>query len=90
MVGFLCILIAITCFALFVSGSAKYVDYPKGAVASLEGLMGLAALGLVPWIVPPKFSSKGLRIVGTITSAVALALSGVVVRGASERSLRTS
>ena len=36
MVGFLCILIAITCFALFVYGSAKYVDYPKGAVASLE------------------------------------------------------
>jgi len=74
MVGFLRILIAIICFALFFYGSANYVHYPQGAAATLRGLMGLVALGLVPWIAPPEFSSEALRIVGTLTSVVALAL----------------
>lgn len=74
MVGFLRILIVIGCFALFVYGSAEYVAYPRGAAATLKGLMGLVALGLIPWIAPPNFASKALRIAGTITSAVALTL----------------
>jgi hypothetical protein len=31
-------------------------------------------LGMVPWIAPPNFASRVLRIVGTIISGVALAL----------------
>jgi hypothetical protein len=68
------ILVATVCFSLFVYGFAEYVHYPKGATAALEGLMGFVALGLVPWIAPPNFASRSLRIVGTIISVVALAL----------------
>ena len=74
MLDYLRILVATVCFALFVYGFAEYVDFPKGARATLEGLMGFVALGLVPWIAPPSFASRILRIVGTIISVVALAL----------------
>jgi hypothetical protein len=74
MLDYLRILVATVCFALFVYGFAEYVNYPRGAVATLEGLMGFVALGLVPWIAPPNFASRILRIVGTIISVVALAL----------------
>jgi uncharacterized membrane protein YccC len=71
---YLRIFVATVCFALFAYGSAEYVDFPKGATATLEGLMGFVALGLVPWIAPPNFASTILRIVGTIISVVAMAL----------------
>jgi hypothetical protein len=74
MLDYLRILVATVCFALFVYGFAEYVDFPKGATATLKGLMGFVALGLVPWIAPPNFASTILRIVGTIISVVALAL----------------
>jgi hypothetical protein len=68
------LLVATVCFALFVYGSAEYIDYPKGAAATLKGLMGFVALGLIPWIAPANFASRILRIVGTIISVVALVL----------------
>lgn len=74
MLDYLRILVATVCFALFVYGFVEYVDFPKGATATLEGLMGFVALGLIPWIAPPNFASKILRIVGAIISVVALAL----------------
>ena len=46
MLDYLRILVATVCFALFVYGFAEYVDFPKGATATLKGLMGFVALGL--------------------------------------------
>jgi uncharacterized membrane protein YccC len=74
MLAYLRILVATVCLALFVYGFAEYVDYPKGATATLKGLMGFVALGLAPWIAPLNFASRILRNVGTIISVVALAL----------------
>jgi hypothetical protein len=74
MLNYLRVLVATVCFALFVYGLVEYVDFPRGAKETLEGLLGFVALGLVPWIAPPNFASRTLRTVGTIISIAALAL----------------